>query len=200
LSWRLRERGTDIKTKQLSKGQHMRNSTLSALENQRNRRHRIGAHRMRLSVMAMLISVTSLLGLGVTFASAASASSATVRLIDDQTGRCLDSNSSGSAYTLPCNGGNFQNWYEVPVNVGGDDEFIDAATGRCLDSNSSGSVYTLPCNGGNYQHWAESYNIATGIEYIIDDATGRALDSNYSGNLYTNPPSGGDNYQNWYFD
>jgi hypothetical protein len=26
------------------------------------------------------------------------------------TGRCLDSNTSGSAYTLGCNGGSFQRW------------------------------------------------------------------------------------------
>jgi len=90
-------------------------------------------------------------------------------------GLCLDSNDSGNAYTLPCNGGNFQNW-RFDVN-----RVRDAQTGRCLDSNDSGNVYTSPCNGGNFQNWEFFDNM------IFDRQTRLCLQSDSSGNLSTAP-------------
>jgi serine/threonine-protein kinase len=71
---------------------------------------------------------------------------------DLATGRCLDSNPSGSAYTTnPCQtpGNLYQDWMQDPNT----NEFYDYATGLYLDSNTSGNVYTGKHNGGSYQNW-----------------------------------------------
>jgi serine/threonine-protein kinase len=107
--------------------------------------------------------------------------------------RCLDSNSSGSVYTLDCNGGDFQLWTNSPLGFG--DQIIDKATNRCLDSDTSGHVYTLPCNGGAFQQWTVRNTGSFGFE-IKDVATGLCLDSNSSGSVYTLGCNAG-NFQRW---
>jgi hypothetical protein len=107
--------------------------------------------------------------------------------------RCLDSNNSGSAYTLGCNGGNFQLWTNTPLNFG--DQIRNKATGRCLDSNTAGNAYTRICNGGAFQQWTVRNTGSFGWE-IKNVATGFCLDSNAAGNLYTRGCNGG-NFQRW---
>jgi Ricin-type beta-trefoil lectin domain len=120
---------------------------------------------------------------------------------DVATGRCLDSNAAGNAYTNPCQapGNTYQDWriYTWAENFPDGTEYFfsfqDDATGRCLDSNSAGNLYTNPCQapGNTYQTWW-----STETSSFFDGATGRCLDSNSTGNAYTLPCNGG-LYQYW---
>jgi hypothetical protein len=61
-------------------------------------------------------------------------------------GACLDS-SSGEAYTLGCNTGQYQEW-DIR-NISANLYYLkNRATGLRLDANSSNKAYPLSCNGG----------------------------------------------------
>jgi hypothetical protein len=98
-------------------------------------------------------------------AAPASAAGITGPLIDFQTAYCLDSNyhdpaaanpDQGAVYTLPCNGGLYQQWIFVNNDNPYWVEIQDRQTSYCLDSNyqnpdypSLGAVYTLPSRRWN---------------------------------------------------
>jgi Ricin-type beta-trefoil lectin domain len=88
-------------------------------------------------------------------------------------GACLDSNSSGEAYTLGCNTGQYQDW-DIQ-NISGNLYYLkNRATGLCLDANSSNKAYTLSCNGGTNQRWTR---VSSGYGQWKNYQTGKCLES-----------------------
>jgi hypothetical protein len=152
----------------------------------------------RAAALGIIASCAALVGIGPAQATSsqahASALPSRTTLEDLATRFVLDSNQSGSVYTLPRNGGAYQSWNADPSDFGSV-TLRNVATNRCLDSNTSGEVYTLPCNGGSFQKWlVKSGDFGTVV--LQDLATGFVLDSNADGSVYTLPRNGG-SYQMW---
>ncbi|MFD6566744.1 ricin-type beta-trefoil lectin domain protein [Micromonospora profundi] len=150
-------------------------------------------------LVVLLATVSGVMGL----AGPANAEPTTGQLKNKATGRCLDSNSQGDVYTLPCNGGRYQRWnytrYYSDSTPYWDFKLKNDATGRCLDGNAQGEVYTRPCQSWNeYQSWhGPVFN--SSHRYIDSQKTKRNLDSNAAGNVYTNPRTDNNDYQQWVF-
>jgi hypothetical protein len=77
-----------------------------------------------------------------------------VILRNDETNLVLDSNYAGAVYTLPWNGGNYQNWLMTGNSYV--TQFQNAQTGLCLQTNGHGDLFTTYC-GSNYQDWRQGY-------------------------------------------
>ncbi|WP_394840986.1 RICIN domain-containing protein [Pendulispora brunnea] len=117
------------------------------------------------------------------------------RFINLATSQCMDSNSAGSAYTLGCNGGNYQIWNIHPWRDN-TYEIKNIATGRCLAThggpNYDNDAYTAPCNKDDQlQSWYMNV-YGNGTRRFSNQATGKCLDT-HGGDLYTRPCNDGDN-------
>ncbi|MGW5577188.1 RICIN domain-containing protein [Micromonospora chokoriensis] len=136
--------------------------------------------RMFGKIAIALMSLAASTGVAVvTTPASAEAASIVIRFSNAATGRYIDSNAAGSAYTLPNNSGPYQAW-----NVSIDDTFTitNVATGRCLDHNVAlKRVTTGPCTPNNpYQKWNLLIN---GL--MQNEASGQCLDDNRALNRLT---------------
>lgn len=140
------------------------------------------------AIVALVLAVLISFFIGPLPANAQPGGTTTVRSV--LYSKCLDSNSLGQVYVLPCNGGNYQAWYGSAGY-----RIVDYATGRCLNTNYSGYVNTVPCNGSNYQNWYLSG--LTGLGTIGNAQTGLCLASN-STTVWATTCSGAGGQTGWW--
>jgi serine/threonine-protein kinase len=116
------------------------------------------------------------------------------------TGRCLDSNTAGRVYTLPCQSGNgYQLWWQG-APFGNPTVVENEATGMCLATNRPGALYTTHCRSANgiSANWTMMWDVwqrEPSVWVFRHVTTGQCLDSNHAGDAYTH--ACGSNYQDW---
>ncbi|MEV0135577.1 hypothetical protein AB0H83_44890 [Dactylosporangium sp. NPDC050688] len=130
-----------------------------------------------------------------------------------ETGRCLDSDWNGNVYTLPCNGGNFQNWYiNVIIDRCGYGSchvgslLINAETGRCIVSWGAPAYVQTTSDWSDcwIRNQSQNWDTPTSNNYVVTrfkwyPDPNFCLDSNYAGDVYTMSCNGG-GFQNWRAD
>lgn len=103
-----------------------------------------------------------------------------------QSGNCLDSDYNGAAYSIGCNGGNYQNWsIDHVATLDGwifGFHIIDDQTHWCLDTNSS-AVYTHKCVSGDPNQIWWMYGLDDTHQVWVNDAFGSILWDNGNGSL-----------------
>ncbi|MFG2617544.1 ricin-type beta-trefoil lectin domain protein [Streptomyces sp. NPDC048507] len=148
--------------------------------------------------MKIRLGVTAALaGVGLTILSATSAHAyddpfmnVPSSVVNEQTGRCLDSDTDGNVYTKPCRDGNpYQQWKYTWGN-----HVENVQTGRCLTAASATAVRTMPCVQ-NYTPMNWGLVRASGVNGLGN--FGLALDSDTKGQVYLKAPTANNRYQSW---
>jgi Ricin-type beta-trefoil lectin domain-like len=171
------------------------------------RRHRDGSRRLprraaRLSAAGAALAIPALLG--VTLASAASASSSfTTHLTPNNTFALLLDVSGGSTYPgAPvidwyANGGANQNWLFLPASGSNTYEIVNVNSNMCLttDGVAGDQVYQEPCSGSQLQAWRTGLVPGTASAYTIQNvSSGLYLDVN------GDSPWPGASIDTWYYN
>ena len=144
-------------------------------------------------VLVGAVALTTMVGGGSAWAGSS------ITLHDKATGHCLDSNSSGDAYALQCNGGSYQHWYDNSYG-GGTVYFQDVQTGRCLTTGTqiNSNLVMMQTSSLCYDN-AVNFSIIFTSDGTETFTTGKwCLDSNANGKgnnvgtVYMDPCNGGD--------
>ncbi|WP_181792847.1 RICIN domain-containing protein [Streptomyces sp. WELS2] len=117
---------------------------------------------------------------------------------NEQTGRCLDSDSQGKVYTKPCTSNNpYQQWNPTSVNRVNLWTFRNVATGLCVTRVSDTTVRAMICAGSEYAPQTWDFNTAARTNALLNVSL--ALDSDSDGNVYLRPQTQNNRYQSWLF-
>ncbi|ACU73866.1 glycoside hydrolase family 5 [Catenulispora acidiphila DSM 44928] len=144
---------------------------------ERRRRHPWRAVAAWTAAAALITATLSAIG-----GTASAATGATGTITGQQSGRCVDAQSAGTAngtvvQLYDCNGTGAQQW-----QVRSDGSVLNPNSGRCLDVTGAGTangtrVQLYDCNGTGAQHWQVR---ADGS--VLNATSGRCLDANGSAN------------------
>ncbi|MCW2938572.1 MAG: glycoside hydrolase family 5, partial [Actinomycetia bacterium] len=151
----------------------------------RSRQERPGRRRRRpwRTILAVVsVSVLSMVSAGLGPGSASAAVTTPGTIVGQQSGRCVDVTSAGTAngtmtQIYDCNGTGAQQWQPRS-----DGSFVNPNSNRCLDvsagSTANGArVQIYDCNGTGAQKWQVASN-----GNITNTQSGKCLDANGSGN------------------
>ncbi|WP_206506629.1 RICIN domain-containing protein [Streptomyces chrestomyceticus] len=122
-------------------------------------------------------------------------------VVNQQTGRCLDSDLQGNVYTKSCTVNNpYQQW--VPRGAATEFRLENVRTGLCLAAISDTEVRALRCAPNYYpQTWSFISDGGSNalMNQKISEAVSVALDSDDKGNAYLKLRTLHNRYQSWLF-
>ncbi|WP_181792845.1 RICIN domain-containing protein [Streptomyces sp. WELS2] len=124
-------------------------------------------------------------------------------VVNEQTGRCLDSDTDGNVYTKECRSDNpYQQW--VPSDRSGSTRvrLRNVQTGLCLTAVNSTSVRTMVCASNGYYPMEWGLVDKSGMQVLENGNSPTipvVLDSDKDGKVYLRPATEHNRYQSWLF-